>query len=154
MKNVEIALFMFAAVGCVAASDVTPQKEVSIVAENAVIVSPSAAKPRRNGTAPTPSASASAAQPRRTKRRGDWLGCFIDSNPFRNFIVHHDSGGRRDRDETSVLAVAHGKVGGFEYIITFFKTRSLQNNIKPFRSAGILKLPLHAVVVAVHDGFV
>ena len=53
-----------------------------------------------------------------------------------------------------IIGIAHGKVGGFEYIITFFKTRSLQNNIKPFRSAGILKLPLHAVVVAVHDGFV
>ena len=43
MKNVGIALFMFAAVGCVAASDGTPQKEVAIAPENAVIVSPSAA---------------------------------------------------------------------------------------------------------------
>ena len=43
MKNVEIVLVMFAAIGCVAASDGTPQKEVAIAAENAVIVSPSAA---------------------------------------------------------------------------------------------------------------
>ena len=43
MKNVKIVLFMVATVGCVAASDGTPQKEVSIAVENAVIVSPSAA---------------------------------------------------------------------------------------------------------------
>ena len=43
MKNIEIVLALFAAIGCVAASDDTPQKEVTIAAENAVIVSPSAA---------------------------------------------------------------------------------------------------------------
>ena len=43
MKKVEIAFFMVAAVGYVVASDGTPQKEVAIAADHAVIVSPSAA---------------------------------------------------------------------------------------------------------------
>ena len=46
-----------------------------------------------------------------------------------------------------LVGISHCQISGFESIIAFLQTGSLQNDVKTFCNASILKLTLNAVII-------